>query len=177
LFGHYVRGDRNLGVALIRDGNGAGAFDTLLRYRGTTLAELWRALRLFKALQAEQAARPEPAAIPTPRALREPQEIPIEPEGRGNPRETAPTPTTRQVVATVVASALPEGPPVHGQTPIEPEARENPGEIAPASAADGGRCRAHEHLGAHEATQKCVTHASLVPHSCAAHAPPSAVSA
>jgi hypothetical protein len=176
LFGHYLRGERNLGVALIRDGNGARAFDTLLRYRGTTLAELWRALRLFKALRAEQAARPEPAAIPTPRALREPQEIPIEPEGRGDHRETAPTPTTGQVVAAVTPT-LPEAPPVHGRTPIEPESRGNPGEIAPASAADGGRCQAHEHLAAHEATQKCVTHASLVRHSCAVHASPSADSA
>ncbi len=34
----------NLG--LIRDGNGTGAFDTVLRDRGTALNELWRALRL-----------------------------------------------------------------------------------------------------------------------------------
>jgi hypothetical protein len=32
----------------------ACAFATLLCYRGTTLAELWRALRLLKALQAER---------------------------------------------------------------------------------------------------------------------------
>jgi hypothetical protein len=36
--------------------NGVRAFDTLLRYRGTALAELWRALRLLKALEAEAAA-------------------------------------------------------------------------------------------------------------------------
>jgi hypothetical protein len=48
LFGHHLRGEQNLGLALIRDGNGPRAFDTWLRYRGGTLAELWRALRLFK---------------------------------------------------------------------------------------------------------------------------------
>ncbi|MGH6884729.1 MAG: hypothetical protein ACREGK_01475 [Geminicoccales bacterium] len=53
LFERHADRDGNLGLALIRDGNGARAFDTLLRYRGTTLAELWRALRLLKALQAE----------------------------------------------------------------------------------------------------------------------------
>ncbi len=39
----------SLGHALIRDGNGARSFDTLLRYRGGALAELWRALRTLKA--------------------------------------------------------------------------------------------------------------------------------
>jgi hypothetical protein len=42
-----------LGLALIRDGNGARSFDTLLRYRGAAMAEFWRALRALKALQAE----------------------------------------------------------------------------------------------------------------------------
>ena len=46
-----------LGLALIRDGNGARSFETLLRYRGAAMAEFWRALRTLKALQAEQAAR------------------------------------------------------------------------------------------------------------------------
>src|SRR5919106_368869 len=57
-------GGRHLRLALIRDCNNARAFDTLLRYRGGTLAELWRALRTLKALQAEQAARHEPAGAP-----------------------------------------------------------------------------------------------------------------
>ena len=70
---HSPLGGGDLGLALIRDGNGARAFDTLLRYRGSALAELWRALRLLKALQAE----------PAP-------EQPIEPEARENPGETAP---------------------------------------------------------------------------------------
>jgi hypothetical protein len=47
-----------LALAVIRDGRGAGAFATLLRYRGNASAELWRALRTLKALQAEQAGRP-----------------------------------------------------------------------------------------------------------------------
>ena len=33
------RGDRDLGIALTRDGHGARAFPTLLRYRGTAMAE------------------------------------------------------------------------------------------------------------------------------------------
>ena len=45
-----------LGLALIRDGNGARSFETLLRYRGAAMAEFWRALRTLKALQAEQAS-------------------------------------------------------------------------------------------------------------------------
>jgi hypothetical protein len=63
---------RSLGLALIRDCNGARSFDTLLRYRGGTLAELWRALRTLKALQAEAASRPHemrdvaPALPPAP---------------------------------------------------------------------------------------------------------------
>jgi hypothetical protein len=83
-----------IGLALIRDCNGARSFETLLRYRGAAMAEFWRALRTLKALQAEQAQQAEqvrqeagaqaavavpsirPAARP-PRALR-PQ--PNEPE-------------------------------------------------------------------------------------------------
>ena len=32
LFDHHIDSDGNLGLALIRDGNGSGAFGTLLRY-------------------------------------------------------------------------------------------------------------------------------------------------
>ena len=53
-----------LGLALIRDGNGARSFETLLRYRGAALAEFWRALRTLKALQAEQALQGEEAVRP-----------------------------------------------------------------------------------------------------------------
>jgi hypothetical protein len=80
LFEHYLRGDRNLGLALIRDGNGPRAFDTLLRYRGGTLAELWRALRTLKALQAERHAQEVREATRTRR--------PDEPERRGNPDDS-----------------------------------------------------------------------------------------
>jgi hypothetical protein len=90
LFEHQLRGERNPGLALIRDGNGPRAFDTLLRYRGTTLAELWRELRTLKALQAEQAARQQPAVAPEPRLLPEPRELPIEPERRGSLGESEP---------------------------------------------------------------------------------------
>jgi hypothetical protein len=96
LFGHHLRGERNLGHALIRDGNGARAFDTLLRYRGGTLAELWRALRTLKALQAEQAARLEPALAPEPRLLPEPHEEPIKPESRENPCDAEPAPAANE---------------------------------------------------------------------------------
>ena len=51
-----------LGLALIRDGNGARSFETLLRYRGAAMAEFWRALRTLKALQAEQALEDSTAA-------------------------------------------------------------------------------------------------------------------
>jgi hypothetical protein len=152
---HGPCGDRGLGLALIRDCYGARAFDTLLRYRGGTLAELWRALRTLKALQAE-AARPEPAAMPAPRLLPEPNETPIEPEARRIPREIAPAPAGGEVVATVVAQA----PPAQRRQPIEPETRGNPGERAPAPAADAKSGRVHGDLGA-QVTQKCVTNAPL----------------
>jgi hypothetical protein len=145
LFGHYLRGERNLGVALIRDGNGARAFDTLLRYRGATLAELWRALRLFKALKAEPAASMAPRAMrgaPEPQADAAPDEQPIEPEARRIP-DIATLPPADQPEAEDLPDlndaehAAPnpaeprENPPVrHGsvrrENPKEPETRRNP---------------------------------------------------
>jgi hypothetical protein len=59
LLGCHCGVDGNLGLALIRDGHGARAFDTLLRYRGGATAELWRALRTLKALQAEARSKAE----------------------------------------------------------------------------------------------------------------------
>jgi hypothetical protein len=47
---------QTLGLTLVRDRHGPRAFNTLLRYRGSSLAELWRSLRTLKALQAEAAA-------------------------------------------------------------------------------------------------------------------------
>jgi hypothetical protein len=87
-------GDGDLGLALVRDGNGARAFDTLLRYRGAAQAELARALRMLKALQAEAAQE----AAPPRRAqaqIEAPEQallgaLPNKPEARGNPGETVP---------------------------------------------------------------------------------------
>jgi hypothetical protein len=68
-----------LGLALIRDGNGARSFETLLRYRGAAMAEFWRALRTLKALQAEPTgARPVGASASRPQLARDQQ--PNEPE-------------------------------------------------------------------------------------------------
>jgi hypothetical protein len=126
---HFPGG--NLGLALIRDCNGARSFDTLLRYRGGTLAELWRALRTLKALQAERAARPEPATASERLPLTEPHEVPIEPESRANledsgpswaASEPAPLPAAR--ASGVPASAKPTTP---AKLPDEPERRKNPG--------------------------------------------------
>jgi hypothetical protein len=71
------------GVALIRDGNATGSFETLLRYRGAAMAEFWRALRTLKALQAEQAAGadalempPLPPRAPARLAANEPERRP-----------------------------------------------------------------------------------------------------
>jgi hypothetical protein len=150
---------RNLGLALIRDCNGARAFDTLLRYRGGTLAELWRALRTLKALQAERAAKigeqapvpalaaVTPAATPTVRAPAPAlTEQPDEPERRKNSCETgrARNPAERNAEPGPAPARLPF--PLSAlavrATPIEPESRRNPGESAPQPAdeiADSGR--------------------------------------
>lgn len=54
-----------LGLALIRDGHGPRAFETLLRYRGSTLAEFWRSLAALKTLQDRtDAAAPLPLIVP-----------------------------------------------------------------------------------------------------------------
>jgi hypothetical protein len=153
---HHLPG-RSLGLALIRDGNGARSFDTLLRYRGGTLAELWRALRTLKALQAEESKAN--AASPHTK--------PIEPEARGNPRETVLPPDAgepdaapgRRAAANAVAArgAAPQrgggragGLPALAarEKPIEPEAHRIPREtpLLPADepGMDGvaGRCDA-----------------------------------
>jgi hypothetical protein len=86
LFARNIWGTTSFGLALIRDCNGARAFDTLLRYRGGTLAELWRALRTLKALQAEARACDAPArvVVAEPRLPDAPHAAPIKPENRGN---------------------------------------------------------------------------------------------
>ena len=55
------RGDADLGLAVIRDGNTARALPTLLRYRNAAHAEFLRSLRTLKALQpAASANQPAP---------------------------------------------------------------------------------------------------------------------
>jgi hypothetical protein len=143
------RGWGRLGLALVRDGNGPGAFGTLLRYRGSAMAELWRALRALKALQAEAADErdaPDPLPLPQANADREvvpapPAEAalceqPIEPEAGGNPGETAPAPQADEPHA-----------------PAQPDAERGEGQAAPAGHAP---CT-HPCVRAHEATQKCAT--------------------
>jgi hypothetical protein len=91
LFAENGLPDGTLGLALIRDGNRAGAFGTLLRYRSGALAEFWRALRTLKALQAEGAGAASHAgnAIPRPAAAAAPAARPNEPNRRGVPAESA----------------------------------------------------------------------------------------
>ncbi len=88
-----------LGLALIRDGNGARSFETLLRYRGAAMAEFWRALKTLKALQAEQPALRDmsaegyPAAertAPPPPAQMAHRPIPDRPAARQNTNEPRP---------------------------------------------------------------------------------------
>jgi hypothetical protein len=87
LFANNLLAGRGLGHALIRDCNGGTrSFDTLLRYRGGTLAELWRALRTLKALQAEAAAQKAAERAPSvPQRVPDRHEPPFEPESRANP--------------------------------------------------------------------------------------------
>ena len=149
-----------LGLALVRDGNGPRAFETLLRYRGSAMAELWRALRALKALQAEAAHGGEaPEAAPASTMLPGPDagvahEPPIEPEARASSGETAPAPAVHEPAKAPDAknsaaagiepagmgsvqcpqAPAPRGRPAQPAKPIEPEARRNPGEA---------RCEGH----------------------------------
>jgi hypothetical protein len=111
----------------VRDGNGSRSFDTLLRYRGSAMAELWRALRALKALQAEapDEMREDAPAPPAP-----PQDAPpIEPEARENPGEIEPAPPADEPRCSSAAC-----PPPAGHAPC-----------------------AHPCVRAHEATQECAT--------------------
>jgi hypothetical protein len=124
--------DGGLGLAAIRDGNGARALPTLPRYRGAALAEFLRCLRVLEARQAEACALEAPAGpppqaaaepaqpAPTPAAARpmpvghDPRQEPNEPEARGNPGESGPT-----------------APPVPEPEPFPPPARARPSEPEP----------------------------------------------
>jgi hypothetical protein len=140
--------DHHSGLDLVGAGNGARVFDTLLRYRGTALAELWRTLRVLKTLQAKAPAGPHEAS----------REMPIEPEARTIPGEIV---SDRTVIWLAAPWANPIEPEVGDPTasgdatgvgaaacasPIEPEVRRNPGEIEPTSVAP-----------AHRPAQKCAT--------------------
>lgn len=73
--------DSDLGLALIRDGNGTRSVDTVLRYRGAALAEFMRALKTLQALQAEaRAGAGLPAAPAARRRARPPASRRIEPK-------------------------------------------------------------------------------------------------
>jgi hypothetical protein len=158
LFARLAYDNANLGLAMIRDGNGSRSIDTLLRYRGTALAELWRALRLLKALQAEPAQQEAAGRV----ALPQPQtcdgaalETPIEPEDRRNPDEIAllaadqaeaeTRPARRDTDAGAVSGAAQGGidrgqgsrPPTPCENPKEPESRKIPGESSLAAGAGG----------------------------------------
>jgi hypothetical protein len=148
----------SLGHALIRDGNGARSFDTLLRYRGGTLAELWRALRTLKALQAERAAQirdaapapaqsaavaPAPASTvraPAPALPAQPDE-PESPENPGAPGRVAdradphPSPAPAWLPSLLPVSEQP----APCATPIEPERCRNPAESAPRPAGESAK--------------------------------------
>jgi hypothetical protein len=61
-----ARADRDrlggLGLELIRDCNGPRTLETLLRYRGSVFAELFRSLATLKLLQAGDGSQPHPLA-------------------------------------------------------------------------------------------------------------------
>jgi hypothetical protein len=128
LFARMMEGG-SMGLALIRDSNGARSFDTLLRYRGGTLAELWRALRTLKALQAEGHAQQVREAARTQR--------PDEPERRSNPDDSGrPCSHLDEPIANPALAGLPPWPfrtpaapapggPAPCAQPIEPETRGN----------------------------------------------------
>jgi hypothetical protein len=82
LFEFRQGGEDNLALALIRDGNGTRSFETLMRYRGSALAEFYRALRTLKALQDEAGAARD--------RLDASGQQPNEPERRAIPGATRP---------------------------------------------------------------------------------------
>jgi hypothetical protein len=106
LLGHQQGRDGDLGLAVIRDANGAGALPTLLRYRGSALAEFTRSLRALKALQAEARAQAGAGA-----EARAPASAPLRP-----------------AVRPAAAAQRPERPAARAKQPDEPERRRDPGE-------------------------------------------------
>jgi hypothetical protein len=83
-----MRTDGTSGLALIRDGNGTRAVETLLRYRGAALAELLRCQRTLQALQPGTRAgsdRPAPSPAPRRRARPRPEDMPPRRAPTANP--------------------------------------------------------------------------------------------
>ncbi|MCE3247335.1 MAG: hypothetical protein K0R41_1160 [Geminicoccaceae bacterium] len=107
ILGHQRGRDGDLGLAVIRDANGAGALPTLLRYRGGALAELTRSLRALKALQAEARAQAGAGAAA---------------------RAPAPDPVRLAAARPAAAAQRPERPAARAKQPDEPERRRDPGE-------------------------------------------------
>jgi hypothetical protein len=99
--------DGDLGLAVIRDANGAGALPTLLRYRGSALAEFMRSLRALKTLQAEARAYAGAAAAA---------------------RAPAPAPVRPAAVRPAPAAERPDWPAARAKQPDEPERRGNLGQ-------------------------------------------------
>ncbi|MEM7022645.1 MAG: hypothetical protein AAF637_08610 [Pseudomonadota bacterium] len=85
LFDFRMGGDGDLAIALMRDGNSTRSFDTLMRYRGSALAEFFRALRMLQALQDRDRTIDVPGApaVPVPQQRNEPK-------CRGNADEATP---------------------------------------------------------------------------------------
>jgi hypothetical protein len=165
LFAHNMGDTTSFGLALVRDCNRARAFDTLLRYRGTTLAELWRSLRTLKALQAEavdQVAAHEEAAAAQPVTPRgRGVEMRNEPETRRIAGEPAPAPVPAVMPVAAASESAPasapsglpgvarpgglQQPPCGRSTVpqrIEPKRRTNPGESAPSTPRETDRAAA-----------------------------------
>jgi hypothetical protein len=69
---HAGAAQEALGLELIRDGHGPRALETLVRYRGSVLAELFRALAALETLRAQ--ARAIPQAAPALLALADAQD-------------------------------------------------------------------------------------------------------
>ena len=132
LFEERGYGNASSGLALIRDGNGARSFETLLRYRGAAMAEFWRALKTLKALQAEQRAMAQQRAVPAaaPRLRPVPRQAlaertrPNEPERPSAPAperlECAPDRPAPGVLHEPAAACLPNEPRPQAR-PDEPE--------------------------------------------------------
>ena len=129
-------GSGSLGLSLIRDANRARAFETLIRYRGSSLAEFWRALRTLKALQAQPAMK-QVAPQAGGAVLQAPEPQPDEPEVREHPGHSDRSEDTdckRHPVATRLPARAPEArAALDSPRPNEPEGSGNPSGCAPSA--------------------------------------------